>query len=388
MRGFEFLEKLTDIEDELVEKAQRMPRKTSYVKCLSLVACVLLVAFGTKALLHSEEEMPLPMLYISEDGSGGMGFEGYLAYDISELTNANPWHENLEITNLPVFQNALTYNDRQQVENADLKKMKAILVKEAKSLGMDVKRLPITDDGPSEEDIKSYAKQFGVAVDDIPKEFFYVQRLFMEDDRYRLEVDAALTTTLEVKQHIKMPNDLLEAGEILKGSYSKYLGMKSPQTNISDGDYDIYGHQNFSLSFFEGDTDAVQNILNYHFTRVYFYFNADDQMWLSRKYRTDLSNVIGNYPIISSQEALLLLEKGYYVTTVPEDFPGIAFVRKVELVYKTGRMTEIYMPYYKFYLELPTLEMDNGLKTYGAYYVPAVQSQYIENMPVWEGSFN
>ena len=46
------------------------------------------------------------------------------------------------------------------------------------------------------------------------------------------------------------------------------------------------------------------------------------------------------------------------------------------------------MPYYRFYVELPDMERENGLKTYGAYYVPAVKGEYISNMPVWEGTFN
>ena len=28
------------------------------------------------------------------------------------------------------------------------------------------------------------------------------------------------------------------------------------------------------------------------------------------------------------------------------------------------------------------------MKTYGAYYVPAVEQRYISNMPSWDGSFN
>ena len=46
------------------------------------------------------------------------------------------------------------------------------------------------------------------------------------------------------------------------------------------------------------------------------------------------------------------------------------------------------MPYYRFYVELPEETQNNGLNTYGAYYVPAVESRYISNMPTWEGSFN
>ena len=34
------------------------------------------------------------------------------------------------------------------------------------------------------------------------------------------------------------------------------------------------------------------------------------------------------------------------------------------------------------------MERENGLKTYGAYYVPAIADEYIIDMPVYEGHFN
>lgn len=43
----------------------------------------------------------------------------------------------------------------------------------------------------------------------------------------------------------------------------------------------------------------------------------------------------------------------------------------MELIYRTGEHEECFMPYYRFYVELPEDERENGLKTYGAYYVPA-----------------
>ena len=44
----------------------------------------------------------LPTLEISAP-DGGYGYEGYLAHDISELVNANPWNENISLAALPVF---------------------------------------------------------------------------------------------------------------------------------------------------------------------------------------------------------------------------------------------------------------------------------------------
>ena len=73
------------------------------------------------------------------------------------------------------------------------------------------------------------------------------------------------------------------------------------------------------------------------------------------------------------------------MTSVPFEIPGEEFVKKVELIYRTEGYDEYYMPYYRFYVEIPEAELENRLKTYGAYYVPAVESSYISDMPVWDG---
>jgi len=64
------------------------------------------------------------------------------------------------------------------------------------------------------------------------------------------------------------------------------------------------------------------------------------------------------------------------------------YIRRVELIYRDESWAELYMPYYKFYVELPIFKRENGLNTYGAFYVPAVEGKYIKNMPLWDGSFN
>ena len=101
-----------------------------------------------------------------------------------------------------------------------------------------------------------------------------------------------------------------------------------------------------------------------------------------------MSVKIGDYPIINSEQAKELLLNGNYITTVPYEISEEKFIKKVELIYRTGEHEECFMPYYRFFVELPEDERENGLKTYGAYYVPAVESSYISNMPVWDESFN
>jgi len=74
----------------------------------------------------------------------------------------------------------------------------------------------------------------------------------------------------------------------------------------------------------------------------------------------------------------------YYFTTVPQDYQliGEEYIAHVELVYRTGRDT-VFMPYYKFLLEIPPtpFQQEHGLIGLGAYYVPAVRGEYLENPP-------
>ena len=105
-------------------------------------------------------------------------------------------------------------------------------------------------------------------------------------------------------------------------------------------------------------------------------------------YNADLSQKIGDYPIITAEEARRLLLEGHYITSVPEELPGEEYIARVELVYRTGRLDTVFMPYHRFLVELPAEALENGLKTFVAFYVPAVQSEYLENMPVWDGRFN
>ena len=187
--------------------------------------------------------------------------------------------------------------------------------------------------------------------------------------------------------------------EYLGEKYKELVGMDNPQLNIHGGDYSIFSGedvaiygteqaQSYSVEFYNGSGDITGQILNYNFNRVAFYGDDEGKLFLARVFQPDLSGVVGDYPIITAGEAKELLKKGNYITTVPEALPGLAYAAKVELIYRAGGTEQYFMPYYRFYAELPDMERENGLKTYGAYYVPAVKGEYISNMPVWEGTFN
>lgn len=403
MRGKDLYQKITDIDNDIVSDIGNAPksRKPVYIKWFSAVACfaiiISVVSFfnGNKVTTAPD----LPMLALNTEFSGAMGFEGYMAYDITDLTNANPWNENLKLTHLPVIKNKLTNNELQKADNPDYKLMEKFLKETAQSLGMDTESIPITNDIPDDATKKAITDKLTMGGGKVPEGYFDISRLFIEDDNYKIEVNSNNTVMIDFKSPIKLPSEYnfthhasyeetYKVAEYLKKEYAGFIGMKNPIINISGGDYNIYAEQSYSIAFFEKGSDNIQSILNYHFNTVEFYCNDDGALFLARKYYTDLSEVVGEYPIINAEEALTLLKNGNYITTVPQEFEGAEYVKKVELVYRTSTTEKLFMPYYRFYVELPNMKLENGLNDYGAYYVPAVEGRYIENMPIWDGHFN
>lgn len=399
MRGKDLFEAITGLDDGLVagpaeDKPGKKPGRGRWLAAAACFAAVLSAAFffgrGRPA-----EGPRLPMLAIEEGDADAMGYEGYLAYDITDLISANPWNENALITHLPVIKNKRTYNGIQRVENPDYPRMERLLKETAESLGMDVENIPLTNDIPDGETQKMIAEKMGGQV---PEGYFDIGRLILEDDRYRVEADTACTVEVNFKTPVRLPEgyrfehhsgyeDALRAAEYIKKEYAELIGMKDPVTCVAGGDFNIYGEQSYSISFYERGKDLTQDILNYHFDTVCFYPDDDGALFLVRKNGMDLSEVVGEYPVISPKEALALLEGGNYATTVPYPFKSKEHVKKAELVYRVGAWEKLFMPYYRFYVELPDEKLENGLKDYGAYYVPAVEGKYIENMPVWDGGF-
>jgi len=205
--------------------------------------------------------------------------------------------------------------------------------------------------------------------------------------RIFFENGVELPEELSFTQYETTKEQAIEVTEFLLEQYKDVIGMTSPMLALF-GDYTYEGQRSFTYIAYEGSGTPADQILGYSFNQVKFSPNEEGELWIIDLYTADLSQKIEDYPIIFAPEAQNELLNGHYITTVPEEFPGVEQIASVELIYRTRRSDEVFMPYYRFLVELPSMQRDNGLKTYGAYYVPAVESQYISNMPIWDGSFN
>lgn len=367
MKNEKLLNAIGKIDDNLVQGAaptEKSSGSKTWLRWTAVAASIAVVVFAGVKLFSGGGEPAgfdeLPMLSITEYADG-MSFESVLAYDISEIVNDNPWAADAGISSLSVYENARLYSKENQITESDVEDMEKLLLTIAGRLNMDIDGSEITRNIPE------------YTTEDIAQGYFNSGSVSAEADGIRIEVDLKLNVSVTglTEEHLEL------------------LPMEKPQTNTYGGDYDIYGERSpFGSYLYDAAGDLAEQILSYNFYKLSFDYDEDGSLWRTHITLPDLSEKVGDYPIISVDEATELLVSGNYITTVPVEMPGGEYVAKIELVYRTGHMEEYYMPYYRFYVEIPAEAQDNGLKTYGAYYVPAVEQQYISNMPVWDGSYN
>ena len=424
MKREEISDALNLLDEELLSETDRVRSRPAwmrpkYYRGLGTAACLILVAAAGMQFhqwLHTGVDLPsettveissgdasengsLPVLSLADWDWGGMGFEGYMAYDISELVSANPWDASIPLDRLPVYQNKLTVNEDYLVRGGDFDRMEEVLKDIAGRLWLDSESLTITDDAPTEEERQKSMEKFKLTGGEPPEGYYDPTRLMTHADGLELEVDLSLTAKITFEPAVPLPDgynftffasyaDCQKTADWLLEQYAGLMDMEQPTMAIDGGDYNIYRQQRYQIAFYDASGSYLDQLLNYNFNQTVFYCGDDGMLSMVRVFQADLSQKVGDYPILTVDEAAEQLAEGNCISSVPSDAIPSDTPAKVELVYRTGEREGYFLPYYRFYLELPSMEEEDGLKTYGAFYVPAVRPEYLEGVPVWDGSFN
>ena len=306
----------------------------------------------------------LPTLEIGAH-DGGYGYEGYLAHDISELVNANPWNENISLAALPVFR---VKNDTSE------NKLEELITATAGKLNLKGFN-SFTNDGGAvfseSESIKITATDIGI--------FVYFKKAESLPERYNFGYYSSY-------------KDMKKSAGYLKNKYSALFKDGKYILNLYGGDCDIYGRQSYHITFYKDSDDIVQKIINYNFYKTYFTPNDNGELEHISTVSPNLGDKIGNYPVISPDKAKELLYDGKYVTSSPTAIKKSDKTAQTELVYRFAPWEKYYIPYYRFFVAEESTGNESlekqGFKIYCAYYVPAVEEKYIANMPLWNGALN
>lgn len=153
-----------EVELTLLEEAnarrQSPRRRAGWLKWAAAAACLALAAGVGLRLARSAENLPRLPLSAQVGSPGGMGFEGYLAHDVSELVSGTPWRESDNFRTLPVYRNSVVYDraGAPPAEGVDLEAMRSRALEAAGRLGIDAQ---IQDNAPTEEEIAAVKEKLG-----------------------------------------------------------------------------------------------------------------------------------------------------------------------------------------------------------------------------------
>lgn len=407
MKAEDISEAMNSINEEFIESANerrknryKMPLWIKFVSAAAVFAIILFIGSGSFVIpepehnndpvggTETEYASSLPVLEYIEGGANAYGFEGYLAYDISELENGNPWNEKMDFDALPVFRN----NSFNEVgiaypgigEEAMNIKLEGI----AEAIDLEIQEIVETKvgdfssgSGIPDDFISSIEADLGNCTVEIQSNGTVVA-IYNGFEGEELPDDISFTYT-ETSE-----GDAYTAISYICQNYCDFLD-KGNTTFVTSGDYTFNGEfiRNYRIYDFSGD--EINDMLNFAFNEVQLAPNDEGKLMLIRvNDKLSCAEKIGDYPIISVSEATDMLLDGGYITTVPFEMPGEEYIARVELIYRSQTSENIWMPYYRFLVELPEMAQENGLKNFGAYYVPAVEPEYITGLPLWNGSFN
>ena len=389
MNGNEFLDKMSLADPAYVEEADRpVKKRTTWRRWGAMAACLaVLLGVGFLFFPRSSPDVPdpvpteLPTLPVSMGPSlGGYGYEGYYVRDISDLKNTSPSQIGSLPDTLPVFRNATGGYPLQAATEEYKAKMLTLCRSVAGRLGWDAENMTVVWDERNGGLVPTTVTATGA-------------------DGVKIEVDQFMTVTITYPDRggplseknslvLRTYDDAYKLAEKLLAEYRGLMGFSSPQICITGGDYNIDGEQSYDIAFVETGGPPTEELLEFFFHGAEFFCNEGGEPWLIHLRCTDLSDKVGDYPIITAQQAQAQLVAGHYITSCGWELPGEAYIRKVELVYRTGEYDEYFMPYYRFYVELLEEAPVEGCMHLAAYYVPAVAEEYLAPLSTWDGRFN
>lgn len=407
MNGNDMLNAMTDVDGKHILSAEKkhVSKKRIFIGTVSAVAAaaVIAVSIGIVDKVNKNEPViideNLPMLD-AELVNAGMGFEGV---DYAHIENGNPWTENMNFKTLPVY--------RSPIFNQDHELMMNMLQTAAEALGYDFSEMEIDNDAMTDEKKNRITEQFkgyGASEEEI---IYFIKNVSTQsnitasnDDMY-MSIDSVyhihivwsniedienegLDIPDEYKPSAEPSREELEkAGEYVINTYPELFNINNPVFNP-------YSEYERSAEFYSGGSDK-EKFHNFNFNHVHISFNNAGKVGVIGIDTDRGFEKIGDYPIITPEEAKEMLYNGNYLTTITNyKIKGGEEITRVELMYKNRPGYEYAMPYYRMLVKLTDEDLGinspeiYGGVTYGAYYVPAVEAKYLNNLPDPELIYN
>lgn len=404
MNGEDMLRTMSYVDQELIVKAEKRPRKKAVIFGIGSAAAAAAVALAVGVnVLRSGTDIPfeypdLPVLSYGDNFNGegqGLGREAYEAKDISEIKPDIPWREDMNIKSLPVF--------RSCSKAADGEDMRAHLTLVAEMFGIDISDFELHEEvfdpeswklteesfrklgAPDEELERMKSTIYSMSSIDASSEGTSIGINSIFDVNIRFEFKDGLPESLRTEN--KTEGETAGAGEYFAEEYKDAL----EKLGITDPVIAIEGTERDKVKIYNRGSSDEETLINYYFNYASFRVSeiTDDApnnagiLYISVRTLTGAER-LDSYPIITAEQAEELLFKGQ---CLPKGtFENGETAARVELCYRVQIGTSYHMPFYRFLVETPEGSpnfnvFEEGNKCFIAYYVPAVDGRYLEDMP-------
>lgn len=304
--------------------------------------------------------------------NGGMGFEGISG---DALIRDGNFYEGRTYSadTMPVYKN-LSVIERASVAGftcyLSVSEMESMAEKVVHFLGKEIKEKYIEKMGELWADPA-----------DVPDNADKPLSLEVKCDGMWINISGNGDISIHFKESIPLPQE--NKVEYIIKKYNALFQFKEPVAveNI-DGIY-----------IFDNAGDDTEDLIRYNLCSAMVGFDEEGLFVIHLQNRLVSSEYLGEYPIISEEEAKQLLIDGKYITTVPEEYltdEGICedTIAECRITYRGGLAEKYFLPYYRIWVRLDEDEYYQGQGLYGAYYVPAVSQEYIPEFELWDGRFN
>lgn len=335
------------------------------------------------AVAEPSSDPELPKLTIVKDNGRNQGTG--LGYKKEAINERNPWSEEFVMDTFPVYKNfSVNLNVDEMIakgkETADtigIPEANWVIHPEGTEIGEIIAKKNEKDedntadnsnsDGQRSYDIIIMNQTLVVLIcDDL---WIYVD----ETGSISMRFKPAFELPDEYKGYLKnTTNEKLDkVAEYLSNKFN-LSDIKSPASRAI-----ISNDRVVNLSIYNKEADYATRMLEFYFPHIDYDFDSELNLIGIYLYDYKLNEKIGDYPMITVQEAKKLLLENKYISAY-KDMPKEERIYKVQLELRT--MDDILIPYYVFYIEAPSLEKENQ-QIYGTYYVPAIKSKYFTNFP-------
>lgn len=314
----------------------------------------------------------------NEESLGNMGYNS-ATYMIRDC----PWSEEQGITAMPVYKN-LSYDGDYVYPDAYFNEEKMMEMAEeiAEALGVTIKEYDFSNDfidaDSADDENLEYIQEANCLSAICDGESYGVEavKIYIHG-RGSIGIGISDLIPNSNTTYMKLPeeyaNDEEALSDYLMGHFGDLINMENPSASALERMYNV-------------TDDPVQNIVNYSLESFQFNIHDNELMSIFIDKKLCVAEKVGDYEIITAEEAQSKLLNAYEDFELPDDW-SVEFyddykkelteedIEGVTLFYYDMSGQEYFKPYYCFYVKASHWSADWDV--YQAFYVPALRDEYI-----------